>query len=236
MDTPTNLHENENDAAATELAELFASRANFYGLLASFFLKELTWDQINELKNMQFPTNSGNEALDAGFAKLYNYLSGAWEGSVSDLAIDYARTFIGSGVSGYSAAYLYESVHTSERRLLGREARGEVLQFYRDAGLVKGKWNDMEDHLGVELEFMQILSSRTHDALAANETEAALELVRVQRDFVRDHLNNWVPLMAADAAKFAQTDFYKGAVLVLQGYCKDDEALLEEMLDESEND
>lgn len=219
------------ELADEELAGLFDSRASMYGLLAGIYRQELDYDQIRALRGMQFPTGTGNAMLDEGFRDLYDYLRGAWEGSVTELAVDYSRTFIGSGVSGYSAAYLYESVYTSERRLLARQARGEVLQYYRNNNLVKGTWNDMEDHLAIELEFMQIMSLRTRDALRAGDEEGALNAIRCQHDFVRDHLNNWLPMMAGDALKFSETSFYRGVARVTLGYCEQDERLLAEILE-----
>lgn len=214
-----------------EIVELFDSRANMYGLLAGLYRKELEFDQVNELKRMRFPANTGNESTDRGFRDLYEYLKTAWEGSVTELKVDYSRTFIGSGVSGYSAAYLYESVYTSERRLLAREARDEVLQYYRNNSLMKGEWNDLEDHVALELEFMQIMSMRTRDALAEGNEDAALNLIRCQHDFIRSHLNNWLPMMVGDVLKFSETKLYRGVALVTLGYCEDDEVLLAELLD-----
>lgn len=214
-----------------DLVDLFTSRAAMYGLLAGLFRKELDLGQIDELKRMKFPTGTGNETVDQGFRDLYDYLKSAWEGSVTELAVDYSRTFIGSGTTGYSAAYLYESVYTSDRRLLAREARGEVLQFYRNNGLVKDQWNDMEDHLALELEFMQILSGRTAKAFEEGDEDAALNDIRCQHDFVRNHLNNWLPMMAGDALKFADTAFYRGAARIALGYCEEDEKLLAELLE-----
>lgn len=216
-----------------DLAVLFASRANMYGLLAGIFRKELDYDQICELKHMQFPTNTGNASMDQGFKDLFEYLRNAWQGSTTELAIDYSRTFIGNGTSGYSAAYLYESVYTSERRLLAREARGEVLQYYRHNNLKKGVWNDLEDHLALELEFMQRMSLRTAEALVNDEEEEALNSLRCQYDFVRNHLNNWLPMMAGDVLKFSETKFYQGAARVVLGYCEEDERLLAELLQDA---
>ena len=221
----------EDELSSDEFAELFDSRAKMYGFLAGLYRKELEKEQLEELKHMKFPVGSGNETTDKGFRKMYEYLANSWEGSVSDLKVDYSRTFIGSGVSGYSAAYPYESVYTSDRRLLGREARGEVLQYYRNNKLVKGQWNDMEDHIALELEFMQIMSARTRDALKEGDEESALNNIRCQRDFVHNHLNNWLPMITGDMMKFSETDFYQGLALITLGYCEEDENLLEEMLD-----
>lgn len=214
-----------------EYLELFASRANMYGLLAGLYRKELELDELTELKHMKFPQGTGNESMDQGFKYLHEYLKTAWEGDVTDLKVDYSRTFIGSGVSGYSAAYLYESVYTSERRLLAREARGEVLQYYRNNNLKKGQWNDLEDHIALELEFMQIMSNRTRDALESGDEDTALNYIRCQYDFVRNHLNNWLPMLVGDVLKFSETKFYQGVALITLGYCEDDETLLAELLD-----
>lgn len=214
-----------------ELSELFNSRASMYGLLSGLYREELELEQLNELKHMKFPVGTGNKTTDEGFVLMHDYLKDAWEGSVTDLKIDYSRTFIGSGVSGYSAAYPYESVYTSDRRLLGREARGEVLQYYRNNNLKKGAWNDMEDHIALELEFMQIMSARTSEALKNGDEDEALNNVRCQYDFLRNHLNNWLPMIAGDMLKFSETKLYQGLAKVTLGYCEDDEKLLHEILE-----
>ena len=62
---------------------------------------------------MRFPTATGNAKVDEGYHLLYDYLKTAWDDSVTELAIDFVRTFIGHGVNAYSAAYPYESVYTA---------------------------------------------------------------------------------------------------------------------------
>lgn len=224
--------QNERDQMRSEeLSNLFNARASMYGLLARLYRNELELDQLNELKRMKFPVGTGNKTTDEGFVLMHDYLKEAWEGSVTELKIDFSRTFIGSGVSGYSAAYPYESVYTSDRRLLGREARGEVLQYYRNNNLKKGAWNDMEDHIALELEFMQIMGGRTRDALEKEDEDEALNYIRCQHDFVRNHLNNWLPMIAGDMLKFSETKLYQGLAKVTLGYCEDDEALLREILE-----
>lgn len=214
-----------------ELARLFDDRAAMYGLMAALFREEVSWEQLRELRGMAFPQNTGNATLDVGFRDLHDYLAGAWRGSESDLAVDYSRTFIGSGTSGYSAAYLYESVYTSDRRLLAREARGEVLQYFRNNGLKKGKWNDLEDHIALELEFLQILSQRVAEALREGNEDAAVNDIRCSYDFLRAHVNNWMPMLAGDMLKFSETGFYRGLARIVLGYGEADEALLAELLE-----
>ena len=65
------------------------------------------------------------------------YLSQADGTVLTELAVDYVRAFIGSGNDGFSAAYPYESVYTSPKRLMMQDARDEVLVLYRAFGLDK---------------------------------------------------------------------------------------------------
>lgn len=180
---------------------------------------------------MRFPTATGNDRVDAGYRMLFDYLRLSWDDSVRELAIDYVRTFIGHGVNGYSAAYPFESVYTSERRLMMQEARAEVLATLRENGLKRGTWTEGEDHIALELEFMQRMSMRTAEALQAGDEDAAIKELRTQRAFAHDHLLNWLPMLTADMDKFAQTKFYQGLGTLTMGYVEEDAALLEELLE-----
>lgn len=214
-----------------DLISLMQARASTYGMLARLYRKEIDEKTLDELQSMRFPTATGNEKVDAGYRLLYDYLRLAWDDSLLELSIDYVRTFIGHGVNGYSAAYPYESVYTSERRLMMQEARAEVLQVFRDNHMKRQGWNDCEDHIAIELEFMQRMCLRTADDLQNKEEEAAIAKLVTQRDFARDHLLNWMPMLTYDMDKFAQTDFYKGLAKLSMGYVEEDMGLLTELLE-----
>ncbi len=219
---------NENEVS---LIDLMQARASTYGMLARLYRKEIDEKTLDELQSMRFPTATGNDKVDAGYRLLYDYLRLAWDDSLLELSIDYVRTFIGHGVNGYSAAYPYESVYTSERRLMMQEARAEVLQVFRDNHMKRQGWNDCEDHIAIELEFMQRMCLRTADDLQNGEEDAAVTKLVTQRDFARDHLLNWMPMLTYDMDKFAQTDFYKGLAKLSMGYVEEDMALLTELLE-----
>ena len=155
------------EAEEMDLAALMDGRARTYGLMARLFLKEVDKAALTELQGMRFPAATGNAKVDEGYHMLYDYLRTSWDDNITDLAIDYVRTFIGHGVNGFSAAYPFESVYTSERRLMMQEARAEVLQTLRENNLKRGRWTEGEDHIALELEFMQRMAMRTADALRA---------------------------------------------------------------------
>ena len=214
------------------LSDLMASRAQTYGMLARLFRIEVDYPTMREMQGLRFPVATGNDLVNLGYRQLYDFLKTAWEESVTDLAIDYVRCFIGHGVNGYSAAYPYESVYTSERRLMMQEARAEVLATFRANNLKRGRWNESEDHIAMELEFMQRMALRTQEALCRGDEDAAVELLETQRGFVHDHLLNWLPMLVSDMQQFARTTFYKGLGNLTLGYVQEDQELIEELLAE----
>lgn len=218
-------------ADEVDLVELMNARAQGYGMLARLLRVEIDVDTLKELQGMRFPTATGNAKADEGYRQMFEYLRRAWDDSITELAIDFVRTFIGHGVNGYSAAYPFESVYTSERRLLMQEARAEVLATFRENNLKKDRWTEGEDHIALELEFMQRMSLRTAEALAAGNDDEAVELVRRQYTFLQDHLLNWVPMFVSDMRMFAKTLFYQGVAQLLMGHLEEDEAVLAALLE-----
>ena len=231
-DTITMPDQTEEVAEGRELVDFMTRRARTYGLLARIFRVEVDGKFLEELRHLRFPTSTGNEHVDYGYRTMYNYLKGTWEDTLLDLARDYARTFIGHGNNGRSAAYPFESVHTSEKRLLMQDARDEVLAIYRANLLKKGEeWNDCEDHIALELEFMQVMSERTAKALKEGKEDEAVEMLKTQRAFVGQHLANWVPMFVSDIKYFSQTDLYIGAGELLLGFVQTEVEALDDLLD-----
>ena len=231
-DTIAMPDQTEEVVEGCELVDFMTRRARTYGLLARIFRVEVDGKFLEELRHLKFPTSTGNEHVDYGYRTMYNYLKGTWEDTLLDLARDYARTFIGHGNNGRSAAYPFESVHTSEKRLLMQDARDEVLAIYRANLLKKGEeWNDCEDHIALELEFMQVMSERTAKALKEGKEDEAVEMLKTQRAFVGQHLENWVPMFVSDIKYFSQTDLYIGAGELLLGFVQTEVEALDDLLD-----
>lgn len=235
--TNENTSAQEKSAAGEdEIITLMENRARTYGLLSRLYLKEVDKECLDELQGMRFPTATGNAKVDEGYHQMYDYLRGAWDDSITELAIDFVRTFIGHGVNGYSAAYPYESVYTSERRLMMQEARAEVLQTFRENNLKRGRWNEGEDHVALELEFMQRMALRTVEDLKAGKEDDAIEKLRTQHTFVQDHLLNWLPMLTSDMRMYARTLFYQGLAQLTMGWVEEDADVLAELLDSVEED
>lgn len=222
-------------ASADELITLMEQRAATYGLLSRLYRVELDQEMLDQLRGMRFPAATGNSDVDEGYLRIARFLSNTWENSITDLSVDYVRVFIGHGVDAFSAAYPFESVYTSEKRLLMQDARDEVLAIYRANGLdKKDAWKEGEDHLALELEFEQTLANRTVEALRRGDEEEAAALLTTQQNFLSDHLISWVPMMTADMKRFAKTDLYQGLAYLTDGFLDTDRAFLEDILTEEE--
>ena len=223
----------EDDRAT--MVDLSERRENMYGLLSRLYRVEVDPEFYGNLCGASFPTGTGNDDVDAGYRLVATYCATQHDDPLLDLARDYARVFIGHGVDAYSAAYPFESVYTSEKRLLMQDARDEVLAIYRSAGLdKKNSWKEGEDHVALELEFEQVLANRTTEALRKGDEEEAAALLTTQRNFLEDHLLSWVPMMTADMKRFAKTDLYQGLAYLTDGFLNTDKAFLDDVLTEDE--
>lgn len=218
-------------AQTVTLEDLLANRAATYGFLSRLFKVEVDDEFLEFLRSMKVPAHTGCDAVDGGYRQIRDYLAQAGAGVITELAVDYVRTFIGSGNNGYSAAYPFESVYTSPKRLLMQGARDEVLVIYRAAGLEKSEsWGDGEDHVALELEFMEVLGSRALEALKSGDEEGARGLLLQSYHFLSDHILAWFPMMETDMHKFAKTGFYQGVADLTAGFLAIDGEMLRDLL------
>ena len=222
------------DAPLTDFEQTAKSMegiASLYGLCAACLSAEPSEELISELRAMRFPAHTGNEHIDEGYRDIATYFSRVGSTAVGELAADYSRTFIGGGIDSFSAAYPFESVHVSRKRLLMQDARDEVMAIYKAYGLEKsGQMKEGEDHIAYELEFLKALCERCAAALREGDVEQAESLARAQQGFMTDHLMRWVGKFTAQMRHFSKTDFYHGVSHLTFGACKEHEALLAEML------
>jgi TorA maturation chaperone TorD len=213
------------------LTDIMQGRLATYHLLSRLFRTEVDQELYDTLLAMRFPSHTGSDLADEGFRMICEYHSAAQGDVLTELAVDYVRTFIGSGNTGYSAAYPYESVYTSPKRLMMQDARDEVLACYRSAGIAKQEsWKEGEDHIALELEFLQILVERQLEAFNADDEAACLSLLLQQQAFLEDHLLSWYPFMAADIDTFSRTQFYQGLGKLTSGFLQSDSEFLEDLL------
>lgn len=218
-------------AEGQDMIDVFEERSAVYSLLSRLYARELDQETLDEMCEMLYPAEDEDVSVAEGYRLIATYLSNIWDESVAELSMDYARCFLGKGVDSFTAAYPNESVYTSEKRLLMQEARMEVLAAYRSAGFAKAEeWNDGEDHIALELDFMRALNEQAIDQLKRGNERKAVRIAKKQLTFLQSHLVSWVPMMTADLKKFARTDLYRGLAYLTEGFLRSDKALLTGLL------
>lgn len=129
----------------------------------------------------------------------------------------------------------YESIYVGKRSLLMDRPWEEVKGFYRSIGMEKDKKEiHPEDHIAVELGFMatfSFLSGRTLrgtevDEIDENELSFAL---RVQYDFLEQHLLKWVPGLCHDILEKTRHPFYRSIAELTRGFLDADYIMLREL-------
>ena len=200
-------------------------RSNLYKFLSQMYLMELDAALLAELKQMEFPELCENEYLATGYSQIEKALVAMTAEDLDDLAVDYAKTFLAAGSAQGSAAFPYESVYTSRRRLVGQEVHDSVVKFYAEHGMKLGApvFKIPEDHISVEFEFMAHLCGKW---ISAETDEEKAENLKVQKEFFRSHIINWAVMFCADAERHAETDFYCGLANITRGFLQEEKGLL----------
>lgn len=218
----------------TEHSALISNRENMYRLLGRFYRVEVDQTFLDQMKRMNFPAECVEEDLVEGYRTLEHYLREPGSDPLTDLAVDYAKVFLGAGIFQGDVAYPYESVYTSPERLVMQDARDQVVAAYRAKGLNGAEALDVpEDHIALEFEFMMRMCRETQDAIAAQDWPAISTSLMEQKNFLVQHLLNWIPDFCTDVQKCAETEFYKAAAKITSGYLRMEQVLVEDLIAET---
>jgi TorA maturation chaperone TorD len=228
----------DDEEKTTEAVKLLLEARIFaYDLLKQTFIEEPTRDFLKALSGdhviRSFPFAREHPLILEGVNQVSKYLSrpdALADEAYEKLHWDYTRMFIGP----YKLpAPLWESAYLNEEHLLFQAETLEVRRAYLKYGFLPRDYpHGAEDHLGLELDFMYQLSEITRDKMEQTGREGLAEILEDQKAFLGKHLLKWVPDLAGDIVKSADTEFYKGMAKILKGYLELDRQAVEELLDE----
>jgi len=215
-----------------DLEQLLANRCSMYTFLARIYRSEVDAELLSQMRGMDLSAPVDDPEIREGYQRLESYLERCDASTLTDLAVDYARVFLGAGLREKEGAHPYESVYTSPERLVMQEARDKVLELYREEGLGRSETVvEPEDHLSLELEFMNHLCRQTRHALGAGDGPGVLKYLHKQQEFLREHLLSWVPAFADDVQRFACEDFYPAVAKITTGYLRLEQELIADLID-----
>lgn len=140
---------------------------------------------------------------------------GLTEAMLQDLKVDYARLFVGHRRMEVPA---WESVYFSQERLTFQEQTVQVRRWFERFGVKPSiSAKEPEDHIAFELSFVGHLAERAVAALEEGDEATFSNLLAAQREFLAEHLLRWGWKWAELALEQAQTGFYQGLALLVQG-------------------
>jgi TorA maturation chaperone TorD len=198
-----------------EKKDIANHRSTIYGLLAVIYRGEVTSDLLHQVKDPRFLgvfTDLGVEGIEA-------FLQSSEEKLIEDLAVEYARLFLGPG----NHISPHESVHHQREDgdwgTLWGATTVEVKKFIEATGLeYESDYKGMPDHISVEFEFMATLARREAQAWAESDETVARRYMDVQRKFLAEHLIHWIPSFCEKVVKEAELPFYRAFAELTQSF------------------
>jgi len=188
------------------IKELAGHRSSIYGFLAAIYRQELTSELLKQMKTRRF-----QEVLSNLGVKLNNgFFQNAKKELLENLAIEYTRLFVGPG----KHISPHESVHHKKEGVQSGQLWGEltaqVKGIIESSGLeYESEYTGMPDHISVELEFMQHVVQREAQAWEAADDETALLCLKNEKNFVDEHLLDWIPVFCEKVIETADVPFYR---------------------------
>lgn len=171
--------------------------------------------------------------LQAEMAAFVSAQGGAQDAALLErLTDDYTRVFIGPAAL---PAPPWESIYTCGDRLLFQRSTLEVRQALQAAGYQSNRYpQEPDDHIAIELAFMDVLAGDSVDAFQAGDTAAARVALSRSFTFLAEHLNAWLGAFAAELSEKVQAKtscFYPCAAWLAAEVCQADSAVLAELLE-----
>jgi TorA maturation chaperone TorD len=198
------------------MVESASLRAKSYSFLASIYLKAATNELISAfLRERPLSTES------QGMKNLSEFLSENRLKSVEQLeevlATEHLRLF-GGVTQGYGPPPPYESVWRGEGRVMGATT-ADVLRAYANAGLEPAtQTTEPPDHVGYELGYLSHLCGKEADSRRSGDTVGTAKYLQMEHEFLRDHLEKWVPDFCQKIAENDRTGFYKAIALLTKEF------------------
>jgi anaerobic sulfite reductase subunit A len=213
-----------------EIEELLKTREGLYSFLSRMYLEEpprvLSEDMAAKRLSLPEDLSSLNTDLREGFMELKEFMDSVKADAdklYDDLAWEYTRLFIGPSKD---VILPYESSY-GKKNFTGKAVL-EAKDRYRKAGISKAAaCPEPEDHVALELDFMANLCRRMAEKI--NAADDVKDELAIQREFLEECLQRWVPRFCDDIIKSPEADFYRGIARITKGFLDFDSAMIEEI-------
>lgn len=149
----------------------------------------------------------------------------------------YLATFYIFNKEGKVPAPPWESVYmTNDRSLFGEPAfqiRKKLAEF--DLQFIHEN-TDPDDHIAIELDFMNYLIHYTFSAKEEGREEDYVKGVYTQYWLMKEHLNKWISPFTKDILSSNTSDFYKGIATLLSLFVEEDFEYIKSLKEDLDNE
>jgi len=228
-----------------ELAEIARSRASFCAFVNAHFTTLPDPGFVERIRSEEIISALGALADDhvlhtdvtTGASLMLGYLRSTAHVEPSELSeklgVDRTRLYRGLAPN-YGPPPPCEAVW-SRRSADTTVVLQELAAIYRESGMaISPEARERLDYIGVELDYQRQLALREAEAWQAGDDQKAGELLRRQADFLSEHMGQWVPPFIEKALSMAETDFYRGHLVMLRGFLAGEEERIQALLEETE--
>jgi putative dimethyl sulfoxide reductase chaperone len=242
VDTGVHERSSESDSASIleEQRKINLAREGLYAFLARSFKFEVDSEFLTMVAAVQpvlerlASSQSGTELKKASeLLSTTSSEAAILEGKerkqlLLDLAIEFSNLFINPGQQvGRERVMPWESAYfTSPPRMYGPPYH-KVVEAFRLVNFEKPKeYNEPEDHIALELEFMAHLARLTTASIDSGKPEFAMGYLKLQKEFLADHLLTWVGKFSKELMKNSEkreVNFYYALAMMLESYIKLDD-------------
>ena len=212
-----------SSAQQAALASTAQQVGHLYGFLASLYRTELTQQQLHALRQPEMVamlTAAGIDLQGVFWTKPDAQL-------LEELAVEFTALFLGPG--GHISPH--ESVQIEEHGGYWGDATTAVRRFITGTGIeYDSGYNGVPDHISVELEFLGELARREGLAWEQGDTAAAGNCLAYQRDFLDEHLGQWVETFCTRIVETADLSFYRDVAQVTAEFVRSEISAVQERL------
>ena len=216
---------------------LLSNRTYLYELLHTVFsgvpneelLHIISGEQTKEAFSLLSEADDDMMAKMAHFCSTQDKKLAENKEYLEDVKSEYTRLLIGPGKL---VAYPWESTYNGKENLLFQESTLRVRQAYRKYGYLPEEYPKVaDDHIALELHFMEKLSERVLKSFQEGNTEDVKQVLKDQKVFMKYHLLNWLPKYADAIQKSKTAILYPQFVLATDAFVKVDNELIDEILE-----
>ena len=210
-----------------ELEEMVEARSNTYRFLSALYSSCPSLELImavkekgfliafNDLVGPEFDLEAMQESIES------------MDNTCDELCLEYNHLFVVPNpryVPPYESVYRDKwnieycgipEIDLSPKRkiikgLVWGQSTAKVKRGYEKAGFVISEdYKDLPDHIGLEFEFMSVLSNKEKEFRKLKDRNRAIEYLNSEKDFLKKHILVWVPNFCTKVEESTDYAFYR---------------------------